>query len=64
VVCPVLIVRGETSEMLTEADAEQAAEELRRCRLETVPGGHCLLWDALAETSALVRDFVLAGSLR
>jgi pimeloyl-ACP methyl ester carboxylesterase len=64
VVCPVLIVRGESSEVLSEDDAEQAAEELRRCRLETVPGGHCVLWDALAETSALVRDFVLAGSLR
>jgi lipase len=64
VVCPVLIVRGQTSDVLSEMDAEQAAEELRRCRLETVPGGHYLLWDALAETSALVRDFVLAGSLR
>jgi pimeloyl-ACP methyl ester carboxylesterase len=64
VVCPVLIVRGESSDVLSERDAEQAAEELRRGRMETVPGGHCLLWDALAETSALVRDFVLAGSLR
>jgi pimeloyl-ACP methyl ester carboxylesterase len=64
VVCPVLIVRGQTSDVISETDAEQAAEELRRCRLETVPGGHYLLWDALAETSALVRDFVLAGSLR
>lgn len=58
VVCPVLLVRGERSGLLTAADAEQAAAELRRCRIEVVPGGHVPLWDALAETGALVKDFV------
>jgi len=29
-------------------------------RVETVPGGHTVLWDALAETSAHVRDFLVA----
>ena len=60
IVCPVLIVRGEESDMLTAADAAWAAAGLRRCRLEVVPGGHEPLWDALAETGALVRSFVAA----
>ena len=29
-----------------------------RCQLAVVPGSHAVLWDALAETGALVRDFV------
>jgi hypothetical protein len=29
-------------------------------RVETVPGGHAVLWDALAETSAHVRSFLVA----
>ena len=60
VVCPTLIVRGGDSHALTAADAEAAASELRRGTLATVPGGHPVLWDALAETGAVVRDFVLA----
>ncbi len=53
-----LLVRGERSGLLTAADAEMAAAALRRCRVEVVPGGHVPLWDALAETGALVKDFV------
>jgi pimeloyl-ACP methyl ester carboxylesterase len=60
VVCPVLLIRGECSDMLAEADAARAAAELRRCRIEVVPGGHVPLWDALAEAGALVRDFAAA----
>jgi lipase len=60
VVCPVLLIRGERSDLLSAADAELAAAELRRCRIEVVPGGHVPLWDALAETGALVKDFVSA----
>jgi lipase len=61
IVCPTLLVRAERSELLTEEDAEQAASELRRCIWRTVPGGHSVLWDSLAETGALVREFLLAG---
>ncbi len=64
IVCPALIVRGERSDMLSAADAEWAAGELRRCRLEVVPGGHVPLWDALAESGALVRSFVAAQRAR
>ena len=60
VVCPVLIVRGEDSDRLSMADAEQAAAGCHRGDLVAVPGGHPVLWDALAETGAAVRDFVLA----
>lgn len=60
VVCPALIVRGTDSHALTAADAEAAAAEMRRATVATVPGGHPVLWDALAETGAVVRDFVLA----
>jgi len=62
VVCPTLLVRAKLSDLLTEEAAERAAAELRRCRVETVPGSHVVLWDALAETSALVRDFVTEPS--
>ncbi len=60
IVCPVLIVRGDRSDLLSAADAERAAAELRRCRVEVVPGGHVPLWDALAETGAHVKSFVAA----
>ena len=62
VVCPTLLVRGRESQLLTADAAEQAASELRRGRLETVPGGHIVLWDALAETGALVRSFLRTPS--
>jgi pimeloyl-ACP methyl ester carboxylesterase len=64
VLCPVLLVRGDRSDLLTVADAENAAAELRRCRIEVVPGGHVPLWDALAETGAFVRSFVAAQRTR
>jgi lipase len=59
VVCPVLLIRGERSDLLSATEAELAATELRRCRVEVVPGGHVPLWDALAETGALVKDFMV-----
>jgi lipase len=60
VLCPTLLIRGELSETFTEEDLERASDELRRVRVETVPGGHTVLWDALAETSAHVKDFLVA----
>ena len=58
IVCPTLIVRAEDSAALGAAGAERAAADLRRARVAVVPGSHAVLWDALAETGALVRDFV------
>ena len=60
IVCPTLIVRADESTALGEQGAERAAAELRRCQIAVVPGSHAVLWDALAETGALVRDFVTA----
>lgn len=58
VVCPTLIVRAEESRALSGEEVARAAAELRRCQLAVVPGSHAVLWDSLAETGALVRDFV------
>ncbi|MGH3073677.1 MAG: alpha/beta fold hydrolase, partial [Gaiellales bacterium] len=58
IVCPTLIVRAEESRVLSAEDVERAAADLRRCQIAVVPGSHAVLWDALAETGALVRDFV------
>ena len=58
IVCPTLIVRAAESTTLGEQEAERAAAELRRCQIAVVPGSHAVLWDALAETGALIRDFV------
>jgi pimeloyl-ACP methyl ester carboxylesterase len=60
IVCPTLLVRAEESSALGAEGAERAAAELRRCQIAVVPGSHAVLWDALAETGALVRDFVTA----
>jgi lipase len=61
IVCPTLLVRADHSRLLTEADVGRATAQLRRCSAELVPGGQMVLWDSLAETSALVRQFLLAG---
>jgi pimeloyl-ACP methyl ester carboxylesterase len=58
IVCPTLIVRAGGSRALSADEVARAAAELRRCRIAVVPGSHAVLWDALAETGALVRDFV------
>jgi lipase len=60
VLCPTMLIHADHSRMLTDADVERATDELRRVRDETVPGGHAVLWDALAETSAHVRSFLVA----
>src|SRR5438093_1297069 len=60
VLCPTMLVHGHESRWLTDGDVEAAHDAVRRLRVEEVPGGHVVLWDAMAETSALVRDFLVA----
>ena len=60
ILCPTMVIRGERSPLLAPADMEMIEEAVRRLRVEHVPGGHVVLWDALAESSALVRDFLVA----
>ena len=60
VLCPTMLIHGHESRWLTDRDVEAASDAVRRLRVEEVPGGHVVLWDAMAETSALVRDFLVA----
>lgn len=60
VLCPTMVVQAEDSSWLSERDIERVTDEIRRVRVERVPGGRVVLWDALAESSALVRDFLVA----
>ena len=60
VLCPTMVIRADGSSWLSDAELERLTDELRRVRVKHVPGGHVVLWDALAETSALVRDFLVA----
>jgi pimeloyl-ACP methyl ester carboxylesterase len=60
VLCPTMIVRAQDSSWLTDRDVGIAFDQIRRLRVEEVPGGRVVLWDSLAETSALVRDFLVA----
>jgi hypothetical protein len=55
-----MVIHGERSVLLGPADLEMIEDAVRRLRVEEVPGGHVVLWDALAETSAHVRDFLVA----
>jgi pimeloyl-ACP methyl ester carboxylesterase len=60
VLCPTMVIRGERSPLVSADDLDGIADAVRRLRIEEVPGGHVVLWDAMAETSALVRDFLVA----
>ena len=60
VLCPTMLIHADHSRLLTDADVDRATDELRRVRVETVPGGHAVLWDAFAETGAHVRSFLVA----
>jgi lipase len=58
--CPTMVIRAQSSSCVTDQDLERITDEVRRVRVEEVPGGRVVLWDALAESSALVRDFLVA----
>ena len=60
ILCPTMVIHGERSVLLGPADLEMIEDAVRRLRVEEVPGGHVVLWDAFAESSALVRDFLVA----
>ncbi len=59
VVCPVLVVRGEESEHLQEADAEASAALFRYGRWLGISGaGHTIQGDRPYELAVVIRDFV------
>jgi hypothetical protein len=55
-----MVIRAKGSSCVTDHDVELITDQVRRVRIEEVPGGRVVLWDALAESSALVRDFLVA----
>ncbi|MDX6591163.1 MAG: lipase [Gaiellales bacterium] len=60
VLCPTMLVKAAGRSWLTDADVELVTDQIRRVRIEEVPGGRVVLWDALAEASAVTRDFLVA----
>jgi lipase len=58
--CPTMVIRALGASRMSDEDIERINDEVRRVRIEEVPGGRVVLWDALAESSALVRDFLVA----
>jgi lipase len=60
VLCPTMVVKAMGRSWLTDSDMERVTDQIRHVRIEEVPGGRVVLWDALAEASAVVRDFLVA----
>jgi pimeloyl-ACP methyl ester carboxylesterase len=58
---PTLVVLGERSWLVLDEQLDAYRAALGNLlRVETVPGGHTVFWDALEETAALLDSF-LAG---
>ena len=56
---PTLLVRGAESDVCPDVLVDVLVEGLGdRLRVETVPGGHIVLWDAFAETAEAVAAFL------
>jgi lipase len=55
---PTLVVRGAESEVVPEVVADMLRAEIAGVEIETVPGGHILMWDALEETVAAIEAFL------
>jgi lipase len=60
VLCPTMLVKAAGRSWLSDSDVEDVTDQIRRVRVEEVPGGRVVLWDALAEASAVIRDFLVA----
>lgn len=59
VACPVLVVRGDRSDMFLEADAEITARAFGRARVVTIPrAGHRVQGDNPSELAAALRHFL------
>lgn len=58
VLAPVLLIRALDSEVVPEPLAEIVRDTLSDCKVVTVPGGHIVMWDALAETADAMLSFL------
>jgi len=60
ITCPTLLVRGASSDVLSEEMAKRMAEELPTARLVVVPGaGHTVPGDQPAQFQSLLREFLM-----
>jgi lipase len=55
---PVLLLRAAESDVLPDVLVDAILAGLPQAAEIVVPGGHIVLWDALAETGAAVREFL------
>jgi len=57
--CPTLLVRGETSDVLSHAGALQMVEAMQNCQLVEIPEtGHLVHWDNEDALAATLTDFL------
>lgn len=63
VACPVLVLRGDSSDMFLEADAEDTARAFGRARVVTIPrAGHRIQGDNPRALTAALRQFLEHGA--
>jgi lipase len=58
---PTLVVRGAESDVVPEVVVDVLAGAIAGLVVETVPGGHLVMWDAFEETAAAVERFLADG---
>jgi lipase len=58
VTAPTLVVRGADSEVVPVELAEIVLATLPSCTVETVPGGHIVMWEAFEETASAMLAFL------
>lgn len=58
VLVPTLVVRGTESDVVPEVVVDVLRDGIRDLRIEVVPGGHIVMWEALEQTAAAVERFL------
>jgi pimeloyl-ACP methyl ester carboxylesterase len=58
VVVPTLVVRGTESDVVPEVVVDVLRDGIRDLRIEVVPGGHIVMWEALEQTASAVERFL------
>ena len=55
---PALVVHGRDSDVVPELVVDVLRDGIDELQLESVPGGHIVMWDALDETAGAVDRFL------
>jgi pimeloyl-ACP methyl ester carboxylesterase len=58
VLVPTLVVRGAESDVVPEVVVDVLRDGIRDLRIEVVPGGHIVMWEALEQTASAVERFL------